>query len=60
MKSNCWDSVYYLAEQFQPDSWQSKWLIVFGEGCLENSILKRSEAVGKGRICGLKTFTEVA
>lgn len=37
------------------DSWQSKWLVVFGEGCLINSILQRSEAVGEGRICGLET-----
>lgn len=41
------------------DSWQSKWL-VFGEGCLINSILQRSEAVGEGRICALETSTEVA
>lgn len=37
------------------DSWQSKWLVVFGEGYLINSILQRSEAVGEGRICGLET-----
>lgn len=42
------------------DSWQSKWLVVFGEWCLINSILQRSKAVGEGRIGGLETLTEVA
>lgn len=42
------------------DSWQSKWPLVFGEGCLINCILQRSEAVGEGRIGGLETLTEVA
>lgn len=42
------------------DSWQSKWLVVFGEWSLINSILQRSEAVGEGRIGGLEPLTEVA
>lgn len=42
------------------DSWQSKWLVVFGEGCLINSLLGRSGAVGEGRISSLETLTDIA
>lgn len=54
---NCWDSlVCYLAEQFQLTHGSQNVFVVFGEGCLINLVLQRSEAVGEGRICGLETL----